>query len=354
MEQAQIAQDAAPGSPERAEAERRARAYEASSQHFMTDRFASGHQFDKAELMRTNTSDDHTVPGAETVDEMEANVRASVVHDEMNRHGVDVEARNQQARWHAYGDGQWAAAENAENRYHTAHGVVASYSDVDAILQGETTYDLNASDADITNTAHQHVPDWNPAENARAQQRARDVSAREMVDAQSERLDVVPQALQRRAHNACDTATDWAGERVEAVEETGGRVLDRGQRVVNGTVEHVERDARRARRAIDSTIDATTQTVGRTVHDVHDAAVDTYDHTTQTVGRTVDNVHDAAVDTYDQTTQTIGRTVDNVHDAGSEAVDNAAMGARRAGRALQQRGSQMRRQAAALYEGLFD
>ncbi|MCA9680434.1 MAG: hypothetical protein KC464_35720, partial [Myxococcales bacterium] len=315
MQQAQRAQELPPG-PEHDEAVRRARAMEASSQHFMTDRFAGGHQFDKQQLMDNNSTDDHMLPGANWADAKEANIRASVVHNEMNRDGVDVHNPNVDGGipWHAAGDGEWATAGNEDNRTHTARGVVASYAEVDSILQGDSTA---ADHADPTATAHQYVPDFDPEVNDRAQQRALDVDAGDIVEAEASQLPVIPQVVQRIGRNIVHSVED------SSVGQAVGGAWDWLGEQAGNAVDAVESGASRA-------WDATTDTAGRVWDATTDTAGRAWDATTDAASRAWDATTDTAGRAWDATTDTAGRAWDATTDTASRAWDATSEGASRA------------------------
>lgn len=141
--------------------EDRALAMEASSQHFMTDRFAGGHQFDKQEMLDANGGG------------LKGNGSVKVVHDQMNDEGADVENASGD-KWNAKGDGHWADGNpadgsrgQADSREIVAETVMNSYDQVSQIMAGRQTYDPALDDP--TAVAKQTAPAWSDATNAQAQ-----------------------------------------------------------------------------------------------------------------------------------------------------------------------------------------
>ncbi|MCA9673671.1 MAG: DUF4157 domain-containing protein, partial [Myxococcales bacterium] len=213
-----------PPGPERDAAQQRALALEASSMHFMTDRFAGGHQFDKQQLMDEN--------GNGKI----ANARAHIVHNELNENGATVHNAAGE-EWTALGDGHWAEEGNAENRVHTAEAVSASYGDINAIMNG----DASAADfASPTATAHQSVPEWDPELNDRTMARAADQGPLDIIAAESDNISILPTVADRAIRNnvihpiedAASAAWDWTTDTASSV---GHAVADGASRAWDAT-----------------------------------------------------------------------------------------------------------------------
>jgi hypothetical protein len=98
------------------------RALESSSMHYLTDRHASGHSFEKAGVMEA---------GGWT--ETGGNLAAKIVHDDYNREGIDA-TNAQGATWHALGDTHWNDEANAENQRRTALSVHTSWGELAEVM----------------------------------------------------------------------------------------------------------------------------------------------------------------------------------------------------------------------------
>ncbi len=157
----------------RAGDEDRARAMEASAQHFLTDRFASGHQFDKDKVVAIGGEDAAQrelvtsmvapglgpVAGGETASHAIGLGHARIQHNRLNRDGVDVgNAAGEQ--WHTLGDSHWADPANADGRVHEARATVASYQELGAALHGAQRGESVQAE---TGAVAQQVPKWDPA-----------------------------------------------------------------------------------------------------------------------------------------------------------------------------------------------
>lgn len=169
LQSAQYAATLPPGSEERMQVENRMRGFEASAGHFLTDRFAGGHQFDKQALMDRNGNG------------VAANGVARVVHNEANTHGVDV-ANKQGDQWHAFGDSHWADAGNERNRGQTSAAILGSYGDIHDVLSGDKT--VHSFYKDPANAVRGRVPEFDDSLNEKTLATGQDRSpARRTVDA---------------------------------------------------------------------------------------------------------------------------------------------------------------------------
>ncbi len=341
---AQRAHDLPPG-PEREAAEQRALALEASSQHFMTDRFASGHQFDKQQLMDANSGG---VGGA-----TEANVRASVVHNEMNAGGLNgdtsgVMLHNGADSWRAYGDGEWANGGNDSNRLHTARAVAGSYGDIDAIMRGDATA---ADMRDPLATAHRLTPEYDPALNAAAQARAAGVTYPEIIEAESSQLPLAgPYAERAFRNNILHPAEDWASEKWDQATGLAGRAWDATTGLANRAWDATSDAAGRAVDAGGRALDWAGDRASDAAHTVRDGASRAWDATTDLGGRALDwasdtastaahTVEDGANRAWNATADAGGRALDWASDTATTAAHDVEDGASRAWRATRRAAS---------------
>lgn len=149
----------------------RARALEASSMHYLTDRHSGGHTFNKQGVMEASGHE----PG-----DIWANVHVKWLHDQLNEDGALVWSAapedgglfeaglyrpEEPTTWTALGDGHWKNKDdvrergdpNEENRLRTSQSVYASYSELEDVLSGERTpEDVQAGGYH----AHATVPQW--------------------------------------------------------------------------------------------------------------------------------------------------------------------------------------------------
>jgi len=150
-----------------------ARAMEASAMHYLTDRHAAGHQFDRSDVGAAVEAGGPS-PIRET--ETGQSLFVHVIHDEMNDNGVQVHDAAG-ASWTAMGDGHWSDESNAENRARTSESVYASYSELNAVMTG-------AAPADVTRdglAAHNTVPQFDPEIEAAAERRAGELRVHEVL-----------------------------------------------------------------------------------------------------------------------------------------------------------------------------
>ncbi|MEO6526603.1 MAG: hypothetical protein ABIP93_08265 [Gemmatimonadaceae bacterium] len=143
----------------------RARALESSAMHYLTDRHAAGHSFEKRGVM--NVARDNTLFGGF---DLIQNAVVKSVHDSYNDEGVQVHDANGNS-WPAFGDGSWEVEGNRENRARTARSVTASWGELADINACEMP---NSSAAPTAFAAHGTVPQFDSALQVDAEERARD------------------------------------------------------------------------------------------------------------------------------------------------------------------------------------
>ena len=122
-----------------------ARAYEACSMHYLTDRHAAGHQFDQTELQNYAGINSENLVAMTDV---------KFVHDALNRMGVPVYNADGDI-WMTYGDGHMNEPENYEGRQRMAESVYTSYAE----LQDAIHHDGTASEEHFG--AFDTVPQFN-------------------------------------------------------------------------------------------------------------------------------------------------------------------------------------------------
>ncbi|MFT3754949.1 MAG: hypothetical protein QM769_03210 [Pseudoxanthomonas sp.] len=216
----------------------KALALEASAQHFMTDRFAGGHQFDKDGLMKASGKPGLLAQGV-----------ARIVHNKYNAQGADV-SNAQGESWKAYGDGHWADKDNEQNRFQAAKAVYASYTELNAALDGKTSpqqiKDLKSTDL----AAHKSVPAFDEKFQKKVEKEGADLSYPELVkEVGPDALSAAGPTIQRAIINSGETgrnliksfeknagalnpmkAWNWlkgtAGEAWDGVKKAGGDAVD--------------------------------------------------------------------------------------------------------------------------------
>ena len=155
------------------------RALESCGMHYLTDRHASGHSFEKAGVMDASGYNERgsaawdwpglafgldTYRGWGTT----ANLFVKTVHDEWNEGGLDVQNAQGDA-WRAYGDGHWDDPKNDENRLRTAESVGTSWAELGAVLNGAVSKETVEQEG---YGAKDTVPAWDPQNQVAAEERA--------------------------------------------------------------------------------------------------------------------------------------------------------------------------------------
>jgi len=219
-----------------------ARAYEASAMHFLTDRHAGGHQFDKAGVQQAYKDGGaiHPLltavsPALETYDAVRngdtmSQAATHIVHDHFNESGVNVKNAAGDDPWLAKGDKHWADKDNATNRFQTAKSVYSSYSELEDVLARKR------SPEDVKNDgfkAGQTVPQFSEANQKKAEEMASKLTVVDVVKEEKENLGILGPFLKRKLVNAknwvgdkWDGAKEWAGEKWNAGKEWAGDKWD--------------------------------------------------------------------------------------------------------------------------------
>ncbi len=158
------------------------RAMESCAMHYLTDRHAGGHNFQKQGVMDASGYNE-TGPfsqwdwpaAASAMDAWQgegttANLFVKTVHDEWNAGGVEVSDGDGES-WVARGDGHWNDDENEENRLRTAESVGTSWAELQSVIDGKVD---PATLKETGYAAYNTVPQWSDDNQAAAEKSAED------------------------------------------------------------------------------------------------------------------------------------------------------------------------------------
>lgn len=194
-----------------------AKALEASGDHYLTDRFSAGHNFEKDGALKASGHDPTGVL---------ANMAVKTAHDDFNKVGTDV-SNGTGPSWRAYGDGHWDDPNNAPNRQHTAAAVAGSWGELANVGAG------NSSAADMEKNGYgalQNVPQFDPKNQERAEAVARNTSIPDiLMNYGSSAPDAIKGALWReegKVENNLGDAWDWTKHRAGDAWHAGGEAVD--------------------------------------------------------------------------------------------------------------------------------
>jgi hypothetical protein len=248
-----------------------ARALEASSMHYLTDRHAGGHNMNKADVMAASGHD----PGG-----VLANMAVKTAHDDLNNNGTTV-ANASGDSWRAYGDGMWESDENAENRRRTAQSVYTSWNELTQAGAGsQTPAELEKAGFGAFET----VPQWDQQRQEGSEAVARNTSIGDMLwnyggDA--------PDAIWGKTKR-------WFGKNIEnPVSDAWDWTKDKAGKAWDWTTE-------KASDAWDWTKDK----AGRAANWIGDTASGAWDWTKETAGQATDWIGDKASSAWDWTKET--------------------------------------------------
>lgn len=246
----------------------RAKALEASSMHYLTDRHAAGHAFVKEGVMEASGYDNSTI----------ANLFAKVVHDEYNEGGLTV-SNAAGEEWRAFGDGHWTDGANAENRLRTATSVYSSYNELQQVMSGE-----RGVGSFETYAAHGTVPQFSRENQDAAEQRARDLDLLDVGwDLKGEGIEMLKNWVVDKASDAWDWTTGKASDAWDWTTNTASGAWDA------------------ASGAASDAWDWTTGTASDIGGAAADTASDAWDWTTDTASGAWDATSGAASDAWDWT-----------------------------------------------------
>lgn len=299
------------------QAEQHALAMEASSQHFLTDRFSAGHQLDKQQMIDGNGGG------------FDANMRALTIHGNLNKTGTTVGDRDG-TKWFAMGDAQWADEGNAVNRGHTANSIQSSYGDIDDILSGRKTADDFG--ADKAGSVHANAPVFDDAKNADLQAKGKKLDTIPMVADKAKEAPLLP-AMGRTLvkQQVIQPGCDWAGKQWAGAKQTGGETWDWTMQKGSDLSDGAGRVWDSAEQTGGETWDwAQQQKDGacdygtKKVNEIQDGAGRAWDGAAQTASNTYDGAAQKASDTYDGAAQTASNTYHSVADTANDAYNGAA------------------------------
>lgn len=183
-----------------------ARAMEASSMHYLTDRHSAGHNFDKSDVMDASGRDSGGIL---------ANMAVKTAHDDLNEHGTTV-ANATGDTWKAYGDGHWEDEANKENRQRTAQSVYGSWNELNQAATGaRSPASLEKAGYGAFGTA----PQFDQQRQEGAEGMARNTTIPEMLwnygkDLPGAALGKAERAFGTYIENPVSDAWDWSKEKV--------------------------------------------------------------------------------------------------------------------------------------------
>jgi len=182
------------------------RALEASSMHYLTDRHASGHAFNKAGVMEAGGWTDTT-----------GNLAAKIVHDSYNAGGIDATSAEGTGSWRAYGDSHWNDDANAENRTRTAESVYRSWGELAEVMGGGGRSAEEIQDQGYS--AYGSVPEFSAERQRSAEQQAADsVGILDKLGLIGEEIGLAGPMAERWIFKNVETpaveAADWANDNI--------------------------------------------------------------------------------------------------------------------------------------------
>ena len=183
--------------------ENRARGLEASAQHFLTDRFSAGHQFDKDKIIEAG--------GGGTGGQ----IMTRFVHNQLDKSGVKM-TDGSGASWDGRGDEHWGDKENKENRKHAAQATYQSYSELEDVLSKKKKPEEALKGSKVSGM----VPQWSPDNEKRAEESAKMKGmddpvafAKFLKNEGGDMLDEKTHEFKKWAGDKWDGAKDWLGDK---------------------------------------------------------------------------------------------------------------------------------------------
>ncbi len=199
-----------------------ARAMEASSMHYLTDRHSAGHNFDKSDVMDASGRD----PGG-----VLANMAVKTAHDDLNKNGTTV-SNAAGEEWEAYGDGHWEDKANEGNRQRTAQSVYGSWNELNQAATGAQ------SPADLEKAGYSafgNAPQFDQQRQKGAEGMARNTTIPEMLwnygsELPDAALGKAKRAFGKYIENPISDAWDWtkdkAGQAANWIGDTASGAWD--------------------------------------------------------------------------------------------------------------------------------
>ena len=182
-----------------------ARAMEASSMHYLTDRHSAGHNFDKSDVMDASGRDSGGVL---------ANMAVKTAHDAFNEDGTLVKNAAGES-WKAYGDGHWEDEANKPNQQRTAQSVYGSWNELNQAATGAQ------SPADLEKAGYSafgNAPQFDQQRQEEAEGTARDTTIPEMLwnygsELPNAALGKAKRAFGKYIENPVSDAWDWTKDK---------------------------------------------------------------------------------------------------------------------------------------------
>ena len=183
-----------------------AKALEASSMHYLTDRHAGGHNFNKSDVMDASGRDSGGIL---------ANMAVKTAHDNYNEHGTQVANADGDPKWLAKGDGHWEDDDNKDNKRQTAKSVYTSWNELNQAATGVQSPD---SLEKAGYSAFGTVPQFDQQRQEGAEGMARNTTMPDMLlnygkDLPDAILGKVERAFGKHIENPVSDAWDWGKEK---------------------------------------------------------------------------------------------------------------------------------------------
>jgi Domain of unknown function (DUF4157) len=297
-----------------------ARALEASSMHYLTDRHAGGHNINKADVMAASGRD----PGG-----VLANMAVKTAHDDLNENGTTV-ANAAGDSWRAYGDGEWESKGNEENKRRTSQSVYTSWNELTQAGSGaRTPEDLAKGGYAALGT----VPQWDQQRQEGAEAVARNTTIPEMLwnygsDLPDALVGKAKRAFGKYVENPVSDAWDWtkdkAGKAWDWTTEKAGDAWD-------WTKDKAGRAANWVSETAGGAWDWTKEKAGQAVDWAGEKAGDAWDWTKDTASDAADWAGDKATGAWNAAGDAVDWAGDKASDAASWAGEKASSAANWAG-----------------------
>jgi len=185
--------------------------YESMAMHYLTDRHAAGHSFDKRNIM-------NAVEGS---GDLTGNMRVKGWHDLLNAGGAAA-TNAEGGSWTTYGDANWDASANAENRIRTAVSVATSWAELDAVLADPAALETTRA----ARGAHATVPAFNQANQDRFENFDESWGTTGGIFATISNIDQLPGAAWGKTQRAYGETKNWVYDTVDDVERGVNTALD--------------------------------------------------------------------------------------------------------------------------------
>ncbi|MCP4234524.1 MAG: hypothetical protein GY770_13220 [Aestuariibacter sp.] len=185
--------------------------YESMAMHYLTDRHAAGHSFDKRGIM-------NAVEGS---GDLTGNMRVKGWHDLLNEGGAAA-TNAQGGSWTTYGDANWDASDNAENRIRTAVSVATSWAEIDTVLADPAALEATRS----AHGAQATVPAFSQARQDRFENFDESWGTAGGIFSTISNVDQLPGAAWGKTQRAYGETRNWVYDTVDEVERGVNTALD--------------------------------------------------------------------------------------------------------------------------------